>query len=77
MTKREVSSLLRMRIPIHALLTLDGWHGRSEQECIVFGETPKRYRITSYRRIKLAGRNRWMEAGGTALAPKHSIKFKP
>jgi len=58
---------------MNALLCLNGWGGRTETSVEIIGETPKRYRIRANKRIKLAGRNRWLEIGKTALVPKSAI----
>lgn len=63
--------------PRRAVILLSGWGGRSEQQVLVVGETPKRYRIKATRRTKLAGRSRWIGTGDTALVPKHAVRFAP
>jgi len=60
---------------IPALLHLTGYAGNTISYVRVVGETPKRYRIESDTAIRLAGRNRWLEPGTTALVPKHAISF--
>ena len=62
--------------PRVAHLMLDGWAGVSRQPVEVIGETPTRYRIQARQRTKLAGRSRWIEAGETALVPKHAVRFR-
>lgn len=56
-------------------IQLDGWGGRTESRVLVIGETPKRYRIQAIARTKLAGRDRYLNAGGTALVPKRAVSF--
>lgn len=58
-----------------AYLCLDGWEGRTEERVQIIGETPMRYRIVCDRRIKLAGRERWLEIGQDVLVPKSAIRF--
>ena len=60
-----------------AKLHLDGWCGRTKQDVIVVGETPKRYRIrpAGDRSVRLAGRSRSLRPGDTALVPKRAITF--
>lgn len=60
-----------------ALLVKGGWGGRTETEVKVIGETPKRYRIEAITRTKLAGRERWIGPGETALVPKYAVHFRP
>ena len=57
-----------------AVLCLNGWEGRTETSVEIVGETPKRYRIRASKRVKLAGRNRWLEIGKTALVPKYAVR---
>lgn len=59
-----------------AYLRFDDWAGCRETYVVVIGETPKRYRIRAAMRTRLAGRNRWLEQGATALVPKRAIRFK-
>ena len=59
---------------MNAVLCLNGWEGRTETPVEIVGETPKRYRIRANKRIKLAGRNRWLEIGQTALVPKYAVR---
>ncbi len=42
---------------------------------IVIGETPTRYRIEAIRPMRLAGRNRSLAAGETALVPRTAVRF--
>jgi hypothetical protein len=51
-----------------------GWSGYHEQQVLVVGETPKRYRIEAIERIKLAGRMRWLNPGEQALVPRYAVK---
>ena len=60
---------------VRSLLCLNGWEGRTETPIWIIGETPKRYRIRASQRTKLAGRNRWLESGETALVPKSAVRL--
>lgn len=59
-----------------AELGLSGWHGVTWTSVLIVGETPQRFRIKAPegQRVKLAGRNRWIEGDITALVPKHAIR---
>lgn len=61
--------------PRQAYIQLDGWGGRTETAVLVIGETPKRYRIKAVMRTKLAGRDRYLNAGDTTLVPKRAVTF--
>lgn len=54
-------------------LMLTGWHGYSEQEVEVIGQTPKRLRIRAITRTRLAG-PRWLAPGQSALVPTHAVR---
>lgn len=54
-------------------LWLNGWHGLTGQEVEVLGETPKRIRIRALEETRLAGRNRVLYPGETALVPKYAV----
>jgi hypothetical protein len=59
-----------------AMIVLDGWAGLFEQRgATVVGETRTRYRIRADRPegLRLAGRNRYLAQGKTALIPKHAV----
>lgn len=58
-----------------AVLVLDGYAGRREHPCEIVGETPQRYRIQVRQRTPLAGPNRWLQPGETALVPKHAVRL--
>lgn len=58
------------------ILCVDGWSGRTEDRVEIIGETPKRYRIRADRRIKLAGRDRWLEVGDDVLVPKTAVRIE-
>jgi hypothetical protein len=60
-----------------ARIHLDGWAGRSADQVVVVGETPKRYRIRTAgdKAVRLAGRNRYLSPGETVLVPKAAISF--
>ena len=60
------------------MIVLDGWAGIFEQRGLtVVDETPARYRIRNDgpEQLRLAGRNRYLEVGATALVPKHAVVF--
>ena len=57
-------------------LVLGGWDGVSFREVSIIGETPKRWRIQALERTKLAGRDRWLEAGETTLVPRRAVRFE-
>lgn len=59
--------------PIPARLHLLDYGGNSAIPCEIVGETAKRYRIRAIQRMRLAGRSRFLEAGDTALVPKHAV----
>ena len=59
---------------MNAVLCLNGWEGRTETPVEIVGETSKRYRIRASKRVKLAGRNRWLEIGQTALVTKYAVR---
>lgn len=54
-------------------LNVETWAGRYHTIVELIGETPKRYRIRALQRTRLAGRDRWLDAGGTALVPKSAV----
>lgn len=56
-------------------LGLSGWAGDRWRKVEVIGETPKRYRIRAIEKTKLAGRNRWIHPGETALVPKYAVRL--
>lgn len=60
-----------------AKIHMDGWSGRTSSEVIVVDETPRRFRIKTIdsKAVKLAGRNRWLLPGATALVPKGAVEF--
>ena len=62
-----------MNIPCDGLLWLDGWHGRTSKRVRIVSETSERYRIKAITRTKLAGRNRYLHPGETALVPKYAV----
>ena len=55
-------------------LMLDGWAGVRARQVEIVGETPQRYRIRAIERTKLAGRQRWINPGETALVPKYAVR---
>lgn len=59
-----------------AKLWLNSWAGLHSEPVIVIAETAKRYRIRVEQRTKIAGRDRWLNVGETALVPKHSVRFE-
>jgi hypothetical protein len=64
-----------MTVPRPAFLVLDGWGGRFNEPVFVVDSTPKRYRIIALTRVRLGGRNRWLEVGRTVLVPKTAVRF--
>ena len=63
-----------------AIVHLDGWGGRTEQPCVVVGETPKRYRVRAKWNSELRlpkGRHglTLILYPGTHLVPKRAITF--
>lgn len=58
-----------------AILLLDGYAGRREHPCEIIGETAQRYRIQVRQQTPLAGANRWLQPGQTALVPKHAVRL--
>lgn len=58
-----------------AVLCLGGWHGCTEHDVLVVGETSKRYRIEAIRKLPMAGRNRVLAPGERALVPKYAVRF--
>lgn len=59
-----------------AMIVLNSWAGLFEQRgATVVGETPTRYRIRADKPegLRLAGRNRYLAIGKTALVPKHAV----
>jgi hypothetical protein len=64
-----------MQSPHRATITLNGWQGLTTQEVEVVGSTPQRYRIRAITRTRLAGRQRYLEAGQTVLVPRKVVTF--
>lgn len=60
---------------MNGLLCLNSWAGRTETPVEIIDETPKRFRIRASQRTKLAGRDRWLEVGQTALVPKYAVRL--
>ena len=62
-----------------ALLHFDDWAGRRAVPVVVVGETPTRYRIRpdGAEPLRLAGRNRWLAPGATALVPRSAVTIPP
>lgn len=56
-----------------ATLNLDGWAGWSKQRVLIVGETATKYRIKAITITRLAGRQRSLDPGKTALVPKSAI----
>lgn len=62
-----------------AFLCFNDWAGVRKVPVDVVGETPKRWRIQLPPRsetIRLAGRNRYLAYGQTALVPKSAVRFE-
>jgi hypothetical protein len=67
-----------MAIERRGFLNLSGgWGQPHSTEVEIVGETPKRLRIKALTRTKLAGRQRWIEPGETALVPKYAVTDEP
>ena len=58
-----------------ALLCFNDYAGYREYPIRIIGETRDRWRITTDKPLKLAGRNRWLEAGESTLVPKSAVKL--
>ncbi len=59
-----------------AVLCLNSWAGYSEQSVLVVSETPQRYRIEAgATRVKLGGRQRWLDVGQRTLVPKSAVRM--
>lgn len=69
--------MIRIDPPEHGLLVLDGWAGRSLERVLVIGQTPTRYvvRNPGPDAVKLAGRNRWLEAGNETRVPQTAVRL--
>lgn len=63
-----------MNVP--GVLLLDSYAGRNEWPVVIVGETPRRFRVKpdGVNPVRLAGPNRWLQPGDTALVPKHSVR---
>ena len=61
--------------PRLATITLGGWHGLSEHEVLVVGQTPTRYRIRALTRTRLAGRYRYLAPTHEALITRKAVTF--
>ncbi|MBV8094431.1 MAG: hypothetical protein JO110_14640 [Acetobacteraceae bacterium] len=55
-------------------LQLDGWHGRTQQEVEIVGETSQRVRIRALTKTMLAGRRGYLAVGAVALVPCHAVR---
>jgi hypothetical protein len=62
---------------VPALLWLDGAAGLRSHPVEVVGRTPARYRVRLPSTTRLAGRNRWGEAGQVVLVPRGAIELRP
>jgi hypothetical protein len=62
-------------LPRLGRLGVAGWFGTTWDTVAVIGETAKRYRITTHKRIRLAGRYRWLDPFCVALVPKTALRF--
>ena len=63
--------------PRPAYLCFNDYAGFRMAPVLVVGETPQRLRIEAVRDMRLAGRNRRLPAGETALVPKGAVRFAP
>ena len=61
-------------VGIYWTLAVDGWWGRSLTRVEVVGQTKKRLRIRAIERTRMAGRDRWLESGETALVPTYAVR---
>lgn len=52
---------------------MTGWSCNWSSQVLLIGETPKRYRIQAIKRLRLPGRDRFLEPGESALVPKYCI----
>jgi hypothetical protein len=60
-----------------AWIILNSWGGLFQQDVLVVGETPQRYRIQAIDKdVRLAGRSRYLRPGETTLVPKHAVTFR-
>jgi hypothetical protein len=57
-------------------ILLQGYAGLTKRRVQIIGQTEKRYRIRALERTRLAGRNRFIEAGAEALVPKHAVAME-
>ena len=67
----------RVDPPMPAILTLEGWEGRTLSRVLLVGITPKRavIRAPGPDAVKLAGRNRWLEAGNETRVPRYAVRL--
>jgi hypothetical protein len=64
--------------PVKAILLVDDYAGYREEQIMVIGETPTRYRIRARdpeHRFRLAGRNRWLDRGQETSVPKRVVRL--
>ena len=58
-------------------LNTDSWCGRIQTPIMIVGHSAKKTRIRAISRMKLGGRNRWLNEGDTILVPSHAVtEFK-
>ena len=60
----------------YGFLCQNSWAGYSETRVKIIGETSKCYRIQALDRMRLPGRNRFLNKDDTTLVPKYAIKFE-
>lgn len=61
-----------------AKLYLQSWAGVHAEDVLIVGETSKKYRVRAPegKRVRLAGRRRFISGELTALVPKQAIKLE-
>ena len=62
-------------LPKRAFLRIDGWHGNIEQQILIVGETLKCWRIQAITATRLAGRNKWLNAGEEIVVPRFAVRI--
>lgn len=72
MTERQEQAAL---VSKRAFLVMESYAGRSRTLVDVIWTGPKRARIRAVTRMRLAGRDRWLDEGETALVPKAALRY--
>ena len=60
-------------VEFYGFIHLQSFAGATKQRVVVYGETPKKYRIRAITLTKLAGRSRWLPPDQVALVPKSAV----